>query len=241
PGPSPTAVTGAADPDRGRAGRWPRGREQAAVNAYRAVLAAPGARSFVAAAFIGRLSLPMLTLGTVVLVHSRTGSYALAGAVTAAAAVAFAAAAPVAGRLSDRAGQARVLVVSLAVHLAGLAALVAAAVADAPRWALLVAAVPAGAAFPQLPAMVRAPWARLLARHPALPTAYALESVLDEVVYIAGPVLVTTLAARLFPAAGLGGAAVLVTVGTLWFAALRRTEPAPAPAGRRARPPPHPP
>src|SRR5262249_26909362 len=131
----------------------------------------------------------------------------------------------VAGRLSDRAGQARVLVVSLAVHLAGLAALVAAAVADAPRWALLVAAVPAGAAFPQLPAMVRTRWASLLAGDPALQTAYALESVLDEVVYIAGPVLVTILAAHLFPAAGLGGAAVLGTPGTLWFAGLRRPEP----------------
>ena len=206
------------------------------MNAYRAVLAAPGARSFVAAAFIGRLSLPMLTLGTVVLVHSRTGSYALAGAVTAAAAVAFAAAAPSAGRLADRAGQARVLVASLAVHLAGLAALVAAAVADAPRWALLVAAVPAGAAFPQLPAMVRTRWAGLLAGDPALQTAYALESVLDEVVYIAGPVLVTILAAHLFPAAGLGGAAVLVTAGTLWFAGLRRTEPPPRPPGRRGGP-----
>jgi hypothetical protein len=136
------------------------------VNAYRAVLAAPGARSFVTAAFVGRLSLPMLTLGTVVLVHSRTGSYALAGAVTAAAAVAFAAAAPVAGRLADRARQARVLVVSLAVHLAGLAGLVAAAVAGGPQWALFAAAVPAGAAFPQLPAMVRTRWAGLLARRP---------------------------------------------------------------------------
>jgi len=212
------------------------------VNAYRAVLAAPGARSFVAAAFIGRLSLPMLTLGSIVLVHSRTGSYALAGAVTASAAVAFAAAAPSAGRLADRAGQARVLRVSLAVHLAGQAALVAAALAGAPRWALLVAAVPAGAAVPQLPAMVRTRWASLLAGDPALQTAYALESVLDEVVYIAGPVVVTILAARLFPAAGLGGAAGLVTAGTLWFAALRRTEPAPAApagaAGRGRSPPP---
>ncbi len=52
--------------------------------------------------------------------------------------------------------------------------------------------------------MVRTRWASLLAGDPALPTAYALESVLDEVVYIAGPVLVTTLAAHLFAAAGLG-------------------------------------
>jgi len=203
------------------------------VNAYRAVLTVPGARSFVTAAFIGRLSLPMLSLGSIVLVHSRTGSYTLAGAVNAVAATAFAAAAPVAGRLSDRAGQARVLVASLAVHLAGLAGLVAAALADTPRWLLFVAAIPTGAAFPQLSAMVRTRWASLLSRDAALQTAYALESVLDEVVYIVGAVLATTLAANLFPAAGLTGAAVLVTVGTVWFTALRRTEPAPSSSGGR--------
>src|SRR5262249_57420440 len=106
---------------------------------------------------------------------------------------------------------------------------VAAALAGAPRWALFAAAVPAGAAFPQLPAMVRARWASLLAGDPALPTAYALESVLDEVVYLAGPVLVTTLAARLFPAAGLGGAAGLGTPRPPWFCALRPPRPPPPP------------
>jgi MFS family permease len=111
------------------------------VNAYRAVLAAPGARWFVLAAFVGRLPMSMLGLGTIVLVQGRTGSYGLPGAVTAVAAVCFAVGAPVAGRLADRAGQARVLRASLAAHLAGLAGLVAAATAGGPRWPLFAAAV----------------------------------------------------------------------------------------------------
>ena len=83
--------------------------------------------------------------------------------------------------------------------------------------------------------MVRARWAALLGGGAAVQTAYALESVLDEVICIAGPVLVVTLATRLFPAAGLAGAAMLVTAGTVWFAALRATEPPRAPAGRAGR------
>lgn len=137
-----------------------------------------------------------------------------------------------AGRLADRLGQARVLLVCLAVHLAGLAGLVAAAVAGGPRWTLFAAAAAAGAAFPQLPAMVRARWASLLGDDPVLQAAYALESVLDEVVYIAGPVIVVTLATQVSAPAGLAAAAVFATAGTLWFAALRQTEPAPSRPGR---------
>jgi len=206
------------------------------VNAYRAVLAIPGARSFVTAAFVGRLPMAMLGLGIIVLVQSRSGSYGLAGAVTAALAVSFAVAAPVAGRLADRLGQAPVLLACLAAHLAGLAGLVTAALAGAPRWALFVAAVPAGAALPQLPAMVRTRWAALLGDDPALQTAYALESVLDEVVFIVGPVIVVALATLVFPAAGLAGAAVLATAGTVWFAALRETQPVPSRLARRRGP-----
>ncbi len=119
------------------------------------------------------------------------------------------------------------LVASLAVHLAGLAGVVTAALTGAPRWTLFAAAAPAGAAVPQLSSMVRTRWACLLGGSPTLQTAYALESVLDEVVFIAGPVLVTTLATQVTAAAGLGSAAAFAVIGTLAFASLRATQPAP--------------
>ena len=48
---------------------------------------------------------------------------------------------------------------------------------------------------------------------------------LDEVVFIVGPLLVTVLATQVKPAAGLLSAAVFALVGGLVLAALRRTEP----------------
>ena len=83
---------------------------------------------------------------------------------------------------------------------------------------------------------VRARWcARAATARPTLQTAFALEAVADEVVFMLGPILVTVLATAVHPVAGLGTALVAGVVGTLVFAAQRATEPPPAPATGPAR------
>jgi MFS family permease len=62
-------------------------------------------------------------------------------------------------------------------------------------------------------------------------TAYSLESALDELVFIVGPVLATVLATGVAPTAGLVVPLVAMLVGGYWFLSLRRTEPPPAPVG----------
>jgi predicted MFS family arabinose efflux permease len=69
---------------------------------------------------------------------------------------------------------------------------------------------------------------------PGLPTAFALESVVDEMVYIVGPILVTVLATLVDPVLGLAAAAAAGTFGSLAFAAQRRTEPPAQPHDRSA-------
>ncbi len=59
-------------------------------NPYLHVLRTPHALPMVASAFIGRLPLSMIGLGSVLLVQDYTGSYALGGGVAAAGAVATA-------------------------------------------------------------------------------------------------------------------------------------------------------
>lgn len=199
------------------------------IERYRSLLATPGALGFFVPGFVARLPAAMRPLGCVLLVSGLTGSYGLAGATSAALTVAQAAAGPRLGRLSDRHGQRRVLLITLAAHAAGLCVLVLAAQLNAPAWTLVCAAAVTGASVAPVGSMVRSRWAALLGNEEdsglRLNRAYALESVLDEMVFVFGPVLVTALALGLFPAAGLLGAFMLVAAGSFGLAVHGRTEP----------------
>jgi MFS family permease len=162
------------------------------------------------------------------MVSELTGSYGLAGAVAAAALLGEAVAAPRLGRLVDRYGQRRVLPMALVVNSAGTLALVFSAQLSAPTWTLYATATLSGAAALPVGSLVRARWSALLGGSPALEAAFALESTLDELIFVLGPVLVTALAFGVTPGAGLLGALLLTTVGSLALAPQRRTEPVPA-------------
>src|SRR5680860_374112 len=75
---------------------------------YRRVLALPGAWAFSMSGLVGRLPISMVSLGIVLLVSTRTGSYGLAGAVSAAYLISNAVFAVPQGRMTDRLGQGRV-------------------------------------------------------------------------------------------------------------------------------------
>ena len=194
-------------------------------NPFLEVLASPGAWRFSVAGVIGRMPMSMFGLGTVLLIASVTGSYGLAGIVAAAGSVGYAVCAPQAARLADRFGQRRVLVPLAAFFAACTLALIASAELRAPLWALLITGGLAGASMPSLGSMVRARWSALLGDSPLLHTAFSLESVADETIFVIGPAVVTLLATEVYPAAGVGAAMVACVAGTLLFAAQRRTEP----------------
>lgn len=203
---------------------------------YRAVLSRPGALPFSLAGLIGRLPISMVGLGLVLLVEDATGSYGSAGLVSAAYVLGNAALAILSGRLIDRFGQGRVLPVMVTASAVSLAATV---------WAVqegfgspiphLFAAV-AGATMPQIGSCVRARWVNLLGSDPKLHTAFSYEAVMDETVFITGPILVTALATAVDPVAGLATAIVCGLVGGWALAVQRRTEPPPRPSHRTGGP-----
>lgn len=195
---------------------------------YSALFRVDGSWQFSSAGFVARLPISMMGIGTVLLISQTTGRYALAGAVAGVIALSSGVFGPVSGRLMDRFGQARILRPFLLAYVVGVAGLIVAVRTEAPVWTWFLAAVVSGA-VPQFGSLVRARWAAVLPAGAARQTAFAFESVVDEVVFVTGPPLVTFLAIGVSPAAGLMAAVVFALTGGLALAALRRTEPVPAP------------
>lgn len=191
---------------------------------YRVLFEVEGSRQFCLSGFVARLPLSMMGIGTVLLVSQATGRYALAGAVAGTIALSEAVFGPLAARLMDRFGQARVLRPFLAAYLVGVAALLVVVRTGAPTWLWFVAAAFCGV-LPQFGSLVRARWAAVLPPGAPRQTAFALESVIDEVVFVTGPPLITVLAIAVDPEVGLLVAAAFALAGGLWLAALRSTEP----------------
>jgi MFS family permease len=207
------------------------------LDSYRRILVRPGAALFSATGLVARLPISMVGLGTVLLVEAETGSYGLAGAVSGAGLLANAAFALVQARWIDRYGQSRVLPAAITIWGAALAGAMWTLEAGLPIGFVFVLAAVAGAAFPSVGACVRARWAHVLPDDADRQTAFALEAVADEAVYIGGPILATVLATAVHPVLGLSTALVVGFVFTLVFVAQRATEPPPHPpvADRSAR------
>lgn len=204
---------------------------------YRSLLRTPGAAAFFLSATAGRVGIAMTSLGIIWLVHGRTASYAVAGLVTGAFAVAEALVGPQLARLIDHFGQTRVLPPVLLTHTTAVGALLAVVGNHGPPWLMTAGGALVGATIPQLGALSAARWTALLhgGRAVALPTAFALESLGNGLCYLAGPALVTTVGASFGPALGMALATTLVVGGGLAFAAQRRTAPATAGAAERGR------
>jgi MFS family permease len=210
-------------------------RGQRRGNPFIEVLSRPGALRMSAAGFIGRMPMSMFGLGTLLLIASFTGRYGLAGLVSAAGSVGYAVCAPQAARLADRFGQARVLRPQAVFFAATTIVLIGCAQWHAPTWALLLSGGLAGASMPTLGSMVRARWSTMLGDSPLLHSAFSLESVADELIFVIGPALVTVLATEVYPASGVAVAMTACVIGTMLFAAQRATEPPPS---RATEPPP---
>jgi MFS family permease len=204
---------------------------------YAEVLSPAGATSALLASLVGRLSLGMNGLALLILVRASSGSYGTAGAVAAAYALALAVGSPSRARSADRHGAVRVLLLCGVVHPAAVVGLVLLADAGAPTLALVAAALLMGVTVPPLGSVMRALWGSLVEPQ-VLPTAYALESVVVELCFVLGPLLVAVLVSA-GQAVPLLASASVSGLGAVWLAAssgVRAQQPHPDRASHLAGP-----
>ncbi len=207
-------------------------RVRSSARSFRSVLALPHARAVAASSLVARLPKGMVPLATVLLLHQATGSYALAGVTAALVAAGDAASTPLQGRLIDRVGRGRVLIPTAALHVMAVTALLLLASAHGSAWALAASATVAGVGMPPVSGSIKAVWPQL-AGPDRVADAYTIESLLQQLFFLAGPLLVALLVTVSGPGAALACSAGMVLIGNVWFTLA--TAGLPRPAVRRSQ------
>jgi MFS family permease len=201
---------------------------------YLEILRTPHVARLFAASLLARLPMGINGLAIVLLLRAETGAFGTAGATAGALALASGLGAPLTARAVDAHGS-RVLLLLAFVSATGPVALVVLAPAGAPAVALVAAAVVAGGAFPPTSSVLRARYPSLFAGRPALlQGAFALDSVLTEAIFTAGPLLTAILVVVFAPAAALVVSAAALVAGTAAMVSAlpredKRDAPGPAP------------
>ena len=190
------------------------------MSTYLRLLRVPRLAPLLAVMTLARLPIGINGLAIVLLVQDESGSFATAGVVAGALALGTGGGAPVQGRLVDRLGL-RMLVPLAVAHAVGLLALLVLASAHAPVLTQLAAALIAGFVVPPVSSVLRTRYRSLLRGHEDLaPAAFAFDSVLTELIFVAGPLLTAGLVVLVAPGAALVLSAAAVVGGTLGFLAL---------------------
>ncbi len=188
------------------------------VARYRSVLSVPGFIRVFSTALIGRLPQGMTSLAILLLVRAHTQSYAAAGVAVGAYDFATAAGAPLLGRLVDRFGRARVL--PAGGHPPGAGAAWRSCSpphAGAGAVILIVLSAAAGALMPPIAPSMRALLRDIVSDPEIRETAYTLESVVQELVWVTGPLLVAAVIAFAEPTAAILLSSAICISGTALF------------------------
>jgi|UniRef100_UPI00404A8C5B MFS family permease len=203
---------------------------------YRTLLRTPGALKFSLAGFIGRMPIAMDSLAIIFIVVAATDSYALAGALTAVGSIVVGAAEVFWSRQADRRGQAKILLMAVPTRVVSFLIFILLVSKDAPIWTWFVSLIVAESTAISAGGMVRRRWLHILKNDSdssdghLVNTAYSWEAMVDEIVFILGPVVATTCAVQISPSAGILAGLVFLVIGLPSLAAMKSTEPPAEPA-----------
>lgn len=188
-----------------------------------------GTRAFCISGAIARLPISMMGLGIVLALNHIYNNWTIAGTMSAAYVLSQAAVTPLYAKLFDRFGQRKVGTLALSVQVVAMLSFAFAALIRVPLPILFVLAILMGVTQFAFGALVRTRWAYTLKSQSddtLLNVAYALESGIDEIVFIFGPILAAWLATSVHPVSQLFVPVLASGLGGAWFLSLKNTQPA---------------
>lgn len=196
---------------------------------YAKLFSFEGTRAFCISGAIARLPISMMGLGIVLALNHIYNNWTIAGTMSAAYVLSQAAVTPLYAKLFDRFGQRKVGVIALSAQVVCMLSFATAALFHIPLPILFALAILMGVTQFAFGALVRTRWAYTLKNQSddtLLNVAYALESGIDEIVFIFGPILAAWLATSVHPVSQLFVPVLASGLGGAWFLSLKNTQPA---------------
>ena len=169
----------------------------------------------------------MDTIAIILFVHSVESRYSIAGALTALAALTTVFSSPLWSKVADKKGQEFVLTVAIPLRVIAIVTFILLVKSAAPvlTWFLAIFVAECGSV--SIGSMTRRRWVNLIGKENKnlLSTSYAFESLLDEFVYIIGPIITTAIVAAAEPVAGLVLGICFLVIGGLMIATHKSSDP----------------
>ncbi|MGH8888579.1 MAG: MFS transporter [Acidothermaceae bacterium] len=183
----------------------------------RGVVQVPGIRRLLAFALVAELPNGMTALAIVLRVTQSGGTYARAGLIGGVGALGVGISAPIWSRLIDRRGQ-TVVLIPTAVAVTAFALVLALLPPRGALAPLLLASLAMGLTQPPAMVSARTLWPKVVTDPVLLETAYSVESSMNELIFIVGPLLAIIVNAVLGPVAAVFGSGLLAGVGAIGLA-----------------------
>jgi MFS family permease len=183
------------------------------VNSYADLLRTPGVARIIAAQLTARFPSGMISLGFLLHMERIFDSYAAAGIVLAATSVGQAISGPLTSRLMGVLGMRRVLITTMAVCAVALTAI---ALLELPLVAYIVLGALVGLSYPPVQPAVRTIYPKMVNGRQLTPL-FSLDASAQEIIWIAGPVVVTFVGTQVSTVAGVLLSVVFLVGGGAWF------------------------
>lgn len=188
------------------------------MSTYGEVLKTPGVASTLVAQLVARFPAGMYAIGLLLHIEQKFDAYTAAGVVLAAMSVGQAVATPFTTRLMSRLGTRRLLTIAMLISSSSMFGI---ALLDAPLWVYIVLGATTGLAMPPIGPTARTMYPRMLSQR-QLPSLFSFDAILQEIIFILGPVAVTFLVTSVNSTVALTFGASVQLLGSLWFVLLPR-------------------